>query len=132
MKRRIFLSHSGRDQALAGSLRRALGKLGVSAFSAEHDLKPGDDWSKSVLDAIRRSDQVVVLLTEPGSAAASWIGYEVGSASALGKDVVVMKPSSFAMRDLPNDLVGWRTIDFDPNSPDKTAKALVSSLAVAG
>lgn len=131
MKHQIFLSYSSRDRALAAALGRELKKLGVSAFSPEGDMKPGEDWSKTVMEAIRKSNQVVVLLTEPYMAAASWIGYEVGSASALGKDIVVMKPSSFSVGDLPSDLAGWRMIDFDPASPDRAARTLVSNLAPA-
>ena len=83
------------------------------------------------MDGIRRSDWIVVLMTQPYRVVSDWIGYEVGSASALGKDIVVMKPSSFSANDLPSDLAGWRMIDFDAASPDKMARTFVSSMAAA-
>ena len=129
--KRVFLSFSKRDRKIAAALERELKKLGISAFNSDDELKEGSDWRKEVNAAIRKSDMVVVVLGEPDEVAGGWIGYEVGSATALGKDVVVMKPSSYSVGDLPVDLAGWRTLDFDPARPDKAARTLVSSLAVA-
>jgi hypothetical protein len=128
MKHRVFLSYSSQDRKLATALGRALEKLGVSAFNQADDVKAGSDWRAAFLDGIRRSDWVVVVLTQPHLAAHTWTGYEVGAAIALGKDVVVMKPSDFSITDLPGDLASWRTIDVDPSSPEKMALALVSSM----
>ncbi|HEY4941381.1 MAG TPA: toll/interleukin-1 receptor domain-containing protein [Rhizomicrobium sp.] len=132
MRHQVFLSYTHRDKTLVAAVERELKKLGVTAFNPGGDIKPGEDWRKSVMKAIKLSDLVVVFLADPTTVASSWIGYEVGSASALGKDVVVMKPSSFSVGDLPSDLAGWRTLDFDPARPAKTAKALASSLVIAG
>ena len=35
---------------------------------------------------------------------------------------------SFSARDLPHDLAGSKTVDADPASPDRLARALVSGL----
>jgi hypothetical protein len=129
MKNRVFLSYSQRDRDLATAFRQELKKLGVSTFDPVKDLKAGTEWRKAIMDGIRQSDWVVVLWTRPQTAESTWIGYEVGSASALGKDIVVMKPTSYSASDLPSDLAGWRTLDFEPSSPNKMAKTLVSSLA---
>lgn len=131
MKPQIFLSYSNRDRALAASLERELKKLGVSAVTPETLVKPGSNWSKAVLDGIRKSNLVAVFLTEPSSASSSWIGYEVGSARALEKNIVIMKSPSFSSQDIPSDLAGWRLVDFDPAVPSLTAKTLVSNLGVA-
>jgi TIR domain/Nucleoside 2-deoxyribosyltransferase len=127
-KYRIFLSYSAQDRKLVTALERALERLGVSAFNPADDVKAGSDWREAILDGIRKSDRVVVLLTQPHVAAHTWTGYEVGAATALGKEVVVMKPSDFSIADLPGDLASWRTLDVDPSSPEKMALALVSSM----
>jgi len=131
MKSQVFLSYSSRDRQFATALRRALKKLNVSTFDPEVEMKAGADWRKTVLDGIRQTQLALVLLREPSLAGIDWISYEVGTANALGKDIIVMKPAAFSAQDLPSDLSGWRMLDLDPSSPEKTAKILVSSLAVA-
>jgi len=128
MKHRIFLSYSAQDRKLATPLERALERLGVSAFNPADDVKVGSDWREAILDGISKSDRLVVLLTQPHVAADTWTGYEVGAAIAMGKDVVVMKPSNFSIADLPEDLASWRMLDVDRSSPEKMALALVSSI----
>ena len=130
MTYRVFLSYSRRDRAAAAGVARALQKLGITAFDPEREVKPGDNWRTTIMDGIRRSDQVAVIWN-PSSGPADWLNYEVGSASALGKEIVVLKPADFSSGDLPGELGGWRIIDFDPAAPDRTAKALASSLASA-
>jgi hypothetical protein len=129
MTQRVFLSYSMRDKKLVASIERELKKLNVSTYNPTN-LKPGAEWRKSITEAIRKSDSVVVFVTEP-NAPSSWIGYEVGSASALGKQVLVAKSNSLSASDLPTDLSAWQMVDFDPSSPSKTARTLASSLAVA-
>lgn len=128
---RVFLSYPNQDRKLAAEVGRELSRLGVSSYDPDTELKAGDDWRKAIMKGIRESDAVVVFVTEPRLAASSWIGYEVGSASALGKDVFVMKPAAFSMSDLPSDLTASYVLDFDVSSPSDTARALASRLRVA-
>src|SRR5262245_28024232 len=127
MKNRIFLSYSQYDRNVAAALKDELNKLGATSFDPVEDLKSGTDYRQGIMYGIRQSDWVVVLLTRPYVTESSWIGYEVGSATALGKDIVVMKPTSYSASDLPTNLSGWRTLDFEPSLPNQTAKTLVSS-----
>lgn len=129
MKHNIFISHSLKDRDLAETMVKALRKHDVSVFN-DTAIKPGNRWRSSITDAIRDSAVVLVLWT-PHSKTSDWVNYEVGFASGLGKNVIVLKPSSFSVSDLPVDLAGWRVVDFDPASPDKAAKSLVSELASA-
>ena len=133
MTSRVFISrsNSNRDQKFAKTMVTELKKLGVTSFDPLHYLKTEVDIRKLILDAIRRVDALVVLVTEPYIRASSWVEYEIGAANALGKDVVVVKSPSISARDLPSDLASWRMIDFDPASPVTTARTLASSLAIA-
>jgi hypothetical protein len=128
--RRVFLSYSSRDEKLVASIARELKKLNVSTFKPSN-LRAGADTRKTITDAIRKSDSLVVFVTEPYARSSGWTGYEVGSASAFGKQVLVAKPNSLSTSDLPTDLASWQMVDIDPESPSKTAKSLVSSLAMA-
>lgn len=130
MKPRIFLSYSQRDRAVAEAVARELEKLGVTAFNPDREQKPGGDWRTTIMDGIRRSDQVAVIWN-PNVSPSDWMNYEVGSASALGKDIVVMKPADLSASDLPGELAGWQTLDLDPASPGKIARLLASNLAPA-
>jgi hypothetical protein len=57
-----------------------------------------------------------------------WMGYEVGSASALGKDIVVLKPQSLSVRDLSAEIGTLPMIDFDQTTPETAAKKIVAVL----
>ena len=131
MKNKVFLSYSHRDKGLAIKFQRELKKRGVNAFRLDEEAGPGTDIRKAVVDGIRQSDFMVVLLPNPTSANSSWISYEIGSASALGKDVFLMKSPSYSVGDLPAEFSGWRMIDLDPVSPGRAAETLISSLATA-
>lgn len=130
-KPRVFLSYSNQDRQFASAVAQELRSSGIFAYDPETEIKPGHEWRKSIMKGIKDADTVVVLVTQPHVAASSWIGYEVGSASAMGKDVLVVKPSTFSAGDLPRDLSGYRVLDFEPSSPGGLAKALVSRLAPA-
>ncbi len=129
MKNRVFLSYAHRDKGLAAKFQRELKKRGMDAFRLEEDAKPGTDIRRAVVDGFRQSDFIVVLLSSPTTATSSWISYEIGSASALGNDVYLMKSPSYSVTDLPAEFSGLRMIDLDPALPGNAAEALISSLA---
>jgi len=133
MTHQVFLSYSSsnRDREIARVVALELKKLGVSSFDPSQDLKAGEDWRKSILNAIRKTEALFVFVTEPFATASSWMGYEIGTANAFGKNVVVVKSPSISAGDLPTDLASWRMVDFDPSSPASTARTLASSLAIA-
>ena len=129
--RNVFLSYAQRDAKSASALQREFAKLGVRAFDPA-DIKPGDDWRKSILGAIHKAETVIVLLSRPSDRAPGWIGYEVGAAAALGKNILVLKSPDIAVGDLPQDLAGIQTMDLDPRSYAKLARDLIEQFAVPG
>jgi hypothetical protein len=130
-KQTVFLSYSFRDKKVANALERALEEKGFATFDPAKNVRRGSDIRKAVIEGMRKSNWVIVLQTQPRTASSSWIGYEVGSAGALGKDIVIMKPNSFSAADLPSDLSGLRVFDFDPASPSEGVNELVSSFDLA-
>ena len=131
MNPKIFLSYSHQDAELAGGLRTALERLGAQTFDPSANVRAGDDIRKKIIEGIKKSDFVLLLVSSDAGSFRSWADYEVGSASALDKDVWVMKPNSLSIRDLPINFAGFHTLDFDPKAPDKAAKRLLSSVKAA-
>jgi hypothetical protein len=130
MKHQIFLSFSSADRKLVEGVQKELRKLGVSSFGWA-DLSPGKEWRRSVIDAIRKSDSVVLFFTEPEAPSSAWSNYEIGAATAMGKEIFIAKPNSLSLRDLPLDLSARHVIDFDPTSPRQAARSLATSLSLA-
>lgn len=62
----LFLSHATADTALVSTLAVKLQPLGVRLYATEHDGQAGVNVHDKIKDAIRRSDLVIVLLTEAG------------------------------------------------------------------
>src|SRR5260370_20587028 len=83
----FFLSHSMKDQAVVELLRQQIVALGVDLYLAEHDPQPGKPLADKVIEAIHRTDAMVVLLTEAG-AAAPFVQQEIGVARGARKLIV--------------------------------------------
>src|ERR1022692_2522387 len=84
---RFFLSHSMKDHAVVELLKQQIEALGVDLYLAEHDPQPGRPLVDKVTEAIRRSDAMVVLLTEAG-VAAPFVQQEIGVAHCAHKLIV--------------------------------------------
>jgi len=84
---RFFLSHSMQDVPEVDKIREAVTALGVEVYLAENDPKPGVNLAAKVIEAIKGSDAVVVLLTET-AAKSPWVQQEIGAAQAAGKLIV--------------------------------------------
>ena len=63
---KVFLSHARKDAELARRLVDSLKRAGYSAWTAEQDIDPGDNWARKIGDALDDSQLMVILLT-PGA-----------------------------------------------------------------
>ena len=59
----IFVSHATDDKWLATTLCEKLESTGATTFRDDRDIDGGDDTPDQIRSAIRRSNEVVVLLT---------------------------------------------------------------------
>jgi len=130
-KRSVFLSSSARDSALTARVEVALEGLGFDAFNPMNDLRPGDDWRKSIQAAIRRSEALLLVVASPDAAASSWMAYETGVAEALGKQVILLVPEIYPFAQLPPDLRAQKVLRLDPHRPDRTARDVAERLTAA-
>jgi len=58
----VFISHSREDAPLVEKLERALRRKNIGAWS-DLDLLAGEDWRKSMDDAIHRADAFILILS---------------------------------------------------------------------
>lgn len=75
----IFLSYSRRDAPFVGALRQALEALGHDVWVDHEDIRPTEEWLKSILSAIEGSNAVVFIVS-PSSAASTVCGLEINHA----------------------------------------------------
>jgi hypothetical protein len=83
----FFLSYSRRDQDLALRLAGDLRAGGAAIWIDQVDIRPSDQWDRTV-DAALRESRGVVLVLSPRSAASDHVLDEVAVALAAGKPVI--------------------------------------------
>jgi hypothetical protein len=99
---RVFLSHSSHDTFIARHLRERIRAINVDVWLDVVDLAGGEVVGTAVLEEIRRSDELLVLVSA-ASVNSHWVIAEVGIAMGTNKYItpmlVSLKPS-----DLPGPI----------------------------
>jgi len=91
---KVFVSYAHEDKALAEHVQKLLPDLGGTEsptvfVDPQKDLAPGEDIRRAIVDKIKASSFVVLIMTE-GAARSEWVNYEVGIADALEKPIFVV------------------------------------------
>jgi hypoxanthine phosphoribosyltransferase len=86
MKFDVFLSYSHLDRDIAEELERKLSTNGLTCFLAEKSIQTGTEWIKKVQEAIKESENVLILIT-PRSIDSRWVYMEVGAAWIENKTI---------------------------------------------
>ena len=85
---RVFISHGWSDLWVAQQIERRVRRdTGAKTFIDAFDIAKGDDFEERIFDEIRRSDELVVLMT-PWSIDRHWLWVEIGAARAHGCRIV--------------------------------------------
>ena len=88
MAYRVFISHGWSDLWVAQQIERRVRRdTGAKTFIDAFDIAKGDDFEERIFDEIRRSDELVVLMT-PWSIDRHWLWVEIGAARAHGCRIV--------------------------------------------
>jgi hypothetical protein len=77
----VFVSHATADKWLARTLCEKIEAAGASTFRDDRDINGGDDIPGEIRTQIKRSRELVVLLT-PESVSRLWVILEIGAAWA--------------------------------------------------
>ncbi len=64
MSGHVFLSYSTRDRELVDRVTELLEREGCPTWTAHRDIKPGETWAGSIVDALSGSRMMVLLLTK--------------------------------------------------------------------
>ncbi len=87
---RIFISHSGRDNELAASIKMWLMGQGFETsfldFDKDSGIPPGADWEKTLYREVEQSQAIIIIQT-PNWLASKWCFAEFTQARALGKAI---------------------------------------------
>jgi hypothetical protein len=82
----VFVSHATADKWLATTICEKIETTGATTFRDDRDIAGGDDIPDTIRIEIKRSRELVVLLT-PQSANRPWVLLEVGAAWGWSKSV---------------------------------------------
>lgn len=86
----LFISHSSKDKVEAEQLIKWLEARNFNSLfldsDAQHGIKAGCNWEKSLYQAIHRSHAFILLLSD-NWVASQWCGFEFMQARALGKTI---------------------------------------------
>ena len=82
----VLVSHATADKWLATTICEKIEATGATTFRDDRDIDGGDDIPETIRAEIKRSRELVVLLT-PESADRPWVLLEVGAAWGWSKTV---------------------------------------------
>jgi hypothetical protein len=81
----VFVCHATADKWIATQICQRIEAAGAKTFRDDRDIDGGDDIPETLRAEIRRSRELVVLLT-PDSIERAWVLTEVGAAWGMRKD----------------------------------------------
>jgi hypothetical protein len=83
----VFVSHATADKWVAKAICEKLEATGASTFRDDRDINGGDDIPEEIRQQIKRSQEMVVLLT-PESIDRPWVLLECGAAWGWRKRII--------------------------------------------
>jgi TIR domain len=126
---RVFISYSLRDAEWARSFARDLVEQGFDVSSEDWTaIRPGEDQTGTVAEALRDSDIVALVLTDR-HLDSPWMLFELGAAMAGSKAVVAVVAEDVDVSKLPVPL--QRVVVVRKESPRITAASVASGLLKA-
>ena len=105
---RAFISHISEEAEVASRLKEVLdqdflGNLNVFVSSDSESIAAGEDWLKSIDEALRNS-KLLIILCSPVSIRRPWINFEAGAAWVLDVPIIPLCHAGLTPNDLPMPL----------------------------
>lgn len=82
----VFVSHSSKDNWIAGQIAKEVEALGGEPWFDLNNLRGGDAFQEEILEAIRNCTEAIVLIS-PNSVNSQWVSYEIGAVAVQDKRV---------------------------------------------
>jgi HEAT repeat protein len=109
--RHIFLSYSSKEIDFALKLATDLKNAGINLWMDRLDIKPGEDWRKSLQAGIDLSSAVLVILSE-SSLQSQYCQREIARADRLGNPIVPILLTPLSAADWPLEIERQQYVDF--------------------
>jgi hypothetical protein len=133
----VFISYSVKDDKHAKKVYSLLTSYGIRTFLAGISLEPGSNWSKEILENLKKS-QWVLFFASKSACKSPAVQQELGAALAIGKEVI---PVIWDIK--PSELPAWvkekQAIDISKGNVellkpvvDKIAKKIKSNNFIGG
>ena len=108
-----FISYSSDIKITAGKIKSYLDKFGFNCFLAHEDIPPQTEWPEEILDALKRCNLFLPLLT-PGFIKSFFCQQETGFAYSNGTEILPVMISKAPMGMISNiQAVKFNKKDFD-------------------
>ena len=86
MKSKIFISHAGKDRAIALQLSSMLHEKGVETWT-DADVPPGENWATNLRKMLKQANMVLLLMSKDYKKSDNSL-FELGAAIGLGKKIL--------------------------------------------
>lgn len=125
----IFLCHATEDKPAVRSLYEKLTRAGFKPWMDVIDILPGMEWDYEVRQAMKRTDFVLVCLSEISVQKRGYLNKEIRWASDRQDEMlpgdIFMIPVKLEKCDLPDHLSHWQSVDlFEEGGFERLVKAL--------
>lgn len=128
---RVFLCHSSKDKPEIRVLYKKLSDNGTEPWLDEEDILPGQDWELEIPKAVRRSDVVLVCLSQQAVSSSGYIHKEIKYALDIAdqqpEGTIFIIPLRLQDCEVPERLKRWHWVNYFDDK-DKGYKMLISAL----
>jgi hypothetical protein len=111
---RVFISHSHKDRWIAKQCLRLIEEVGegrIEAFLDERDIEVGQRITEEILEAIRRCDEFMLLLSA-NSKDRPWVTFEIGAACSHNKPVMAIL-HNLNPQEMPEMIYPYKAVDLN-------------------
>ena len=130
---KVFISHAYKDDSFVKRLESGLETAGFEVWDATRDVRADEEWSEQVLQALKDSEAMVVILTAD-ALRSSWVRNEIDY--ALGEPgyrkrlipVLVGDSQELSPKDVPWILRRLQMIDMGEHDEESGINQIVKAL----
>jgi TIR domain len=128
-ERRIFLSHAHSDLPFVQAVAEALRQQGLESWLDVEAVKPGEQMTETLANALRSASVVVAFLGD--SSSSPQLNFEIGAALGQAKPIVPVFLSDLGRSEAPPQLRDANGIDASDLKPEEVAQGIAETLATA-
>jgi proteasome lid subunit RPN8/RPN11 len=126
---RIFLCHASADKPAVRDLHDQLQKEGFDPWLDEENLLAGQDWDQEITKAVRKSDIVIICLSQTSITKAGYIQKEIRFALDVADEqpegTIFLIPLKLEECEVPGRLSKWQWVKlFEEKGYEQLVKAL--------